>query len=82
MLNMKIPECLKLDQAQIDALNKFEASLENKADPYDECCCGSGFTFHIMPSGIGDSGWVKAEGRRFVFTYDDDGQIIGETDYK
>lgn len=80
---MQIPYCLKdrLDPECVAACDKWleQFKLPNS---YDECCCGSGLTIHIMPSGIGDSIWVEVHGRKFYLCRDDDNEIMGESRWR
>lgn len=75
-----IPTCLKLDDAQIKAVQEWAAQFPYPE--YEEDCCGTGHTFKVTGSGIGDSISVehrdRGKIRKFQLGYDDDGVIMGE----
>lgn len=75
-MHFLIPTCLKLDDEQIAALQDWGEQFEVPEDPED--CCGTGHTFHVTGSGIGDSISVSHRGHHFNVGYNDDGTIIGE----
>lgn len=74
-----IPRCLQLDEDQEKALKTFIESLGPQNMDEIDCCGSSALTFHCFTSGIGDSLWVSAQGREFHLGYDDDSNIIGES---
>lgn len=71
-----IPTCLKLDDVQVEALQKWGEQFTLAEGDID--CCGTGHTFEVTGSGIGDSISVSHGKRRFSVGYDDDGNILGE----
>ena len=79
-MKVLIPSCLKLDEKQIEALQNWFSQFEYDEDKIEDCC-GTGHTFHVSGSGIGDSILVEHGGRKFDVGYDDGGEIVGEINF-
>lgn len=72
-----VPSCLKLDEKQREALDKWSSQFPYPEEDESDCC-GTGHTFEVTGSGIGDTIVVRHAGRKFNVGYDDDGIILGE----
>ena len=76
-MRILIPSCVQLDDRQKEVLQKFGDSLGEQKE-VDTDCCGTGHTFEICGSSLGDSISIRHGKRRVNLGYDDDGNILGE----
>ena len=74
-----IPDCIKLEQRQIDRLTKWANTLSKKqleASFEEDCSCASPFTFEVFGTGLGDVITVKSCGQKLDLTIGDDNEFV------
>jgi len=78
---MNIPRCLKLEQRQIDRLNKWLKTLDKKqldAAFEEDCSCASSVTFKIFETGIGTVIIAEALRQKCDLSIGDDNEFVSE----
>lgn len=73
-----IPECLKLEKRQVDRLNTWLNTLNQKkldAAFEEDCSCASPVTFEIFSTGLGDVIIAHALGQKLSLTIGDDNEF-------
>ena len=74
-----IPDCIKLEQRQIDRLKRWIKTLNQQhlqEAQEEDCCCASPITFEIYASGIGDNIVAKCLRQKLNLSIGDDNELV------